>query len=282
MVARTLSALLALLVVAAAAASRAPGRTGSAFLTAAPAGRAPLARAAVQLADVIVGAEQEMLHITEPAMAQLVALKQKEGADKDMVLRMGVRSGGCSGMSYVMDMISADEIDESDLVIEYAEVRSARRGARVLPAADSWTRAPFAPRSRAQEGLRCVIDPKSSMFLYGLQLTYSNELIGGGFGFKVRAPRRGPSRVASRAQQRRGAAPRSTHARARRTPTPRARAAAAARSACDAQRGIPSRQAGFRTPPPGVQRRRRRSANSEIILVLPNGNLMNRTTLPGV
>lgn len=114
------------------------------------------ARAAVRLADVLVGTEQDMITITPGAMAQLVALKESHGSE--VVLRMGVRSGGCSGMSYVMDMIAADAIDEQDLVIEYAE-----------------------------QGLRCVIDPKSSMFLYGLQLDYSNKLIGGGFGFKARA-----------------------------------------------------------------------------------------------
>lgn len=118
--------------------------------------RPPTARAAVRLADVLVGAEQDMVSITPAAMAQLVALKESQGSD--VVLRMGVRSGGCSGMSYVMDMIATDAIGEQDLVIEYAE-----------------------------QGLRCVIDPKSSMFLYGLQLDYSNKLIGGGFGFKARA-----------------------------------------------------------------------------------------------
>ena len=34
-----------------------------------------------------------------------------------------------------------------------------------------------------QGTIRCVIDPKSLMFLYGLQLDYSDELIGGGFSF---------------------------------------------------------------------------------------------------
>lgn len=30
---------------------------------------------------------------------------------------------------------------------------------------------------------RCVVDPKSLLFLFGLQLDYSDELIGGGFKF---------------------------------------------------------------------------------------------------
>ena len=30
---------------------------------------------------------------------------------------------------------------------------------------------------------RCAVDPKSLLYLYGLQLDYSDELIGGGFKF---------------------------------------------------------------------------------------------------
>ena len=33
-------------------------------------------------------------------------------------------------------------------------------------------------------GIKCVIDPKSLMFLYGLNLDYSDALIGGGFSFQ--------------------------------------------------------------------------------------------------
>mmetsp|Transcript_16199 Transcript_16199/g.43634 ORF Transcript_16199/g.43634 Transcript_16199/m.43634 type:complete len:166 (+) Transcript_16199:44-541(+) len=120
-----------------------------------PRGTAP-ARAHVLLADVLVGTDQDMINITPAAMKQLLSLKEKQDEPGDkMVLRMGVRSGGCSGMSYVMDTITEDAIDETDLLIQYQD-----------------------------EGLVCAIDPKSSMFLYGLQLDYSDDLIGGGFGFK--------------------------------------------------------------------------------------------------
>ena len=34
------------------------------------------------------------------------------------------------------------------------------------------------------EGFKVVIDPKSMLYLFGLELGYSNELIGGGFQFK--------------------------------------------------------------------------------------------------
>jgi iron-sulfur cluster assembly protein len=65
---------------------------------------------------------------------------------------MGVRSGGCSGMSYLMDFIKEEEITEEDHIETYGDVR-------------------------------CVVDPKSLLYLYGLQLDYSDDLIGGGFKF---------------------------------------------------------------------------------------------------
>ena len=76
------------------------------------------------------------------------------------------------------------EIDEKDTTIDYEQVcRHPRAGplSRSLPLRAT---PPTQPRpSRVQGTIRCVIDPKSLMFLYGLQLDYSDELIGGGFSF---------------------------------------------------------------------------------------------------
>lgn len=56
-------------------------------------------------------------------------------------------------MSYIMDIMKPDEVvAEGDTEVVF-------------------------------DGVRCVIDPKSLLFLYGLKLDYSNELIGGGFSF---------------------------------------------------------------------------------------------------
>ncbi len=54
------------------------------------------------------GKDGKGILITEPAMRQLAALMGAQGQDK--VLRVGVRSGGCSGMSYTMDFIDAAAI----------------------------------------------------------------------------------------------------------------------------------------------------------------------------
>ncbi|GKY92287.1 hypothetical protein MPSEU_000199800 [Mayamaea pseudoterrestris] len=87
------------------------------------------------------------------AMKRLRELRDKQEANP-LILRMGVRSGGCSGMSYVMDFESQESIQEDDVVDEYSGER-----------------------------IQCVVDAKSMLYLYGLQLDYSDELIGGGFKF---------------------------------------------------------------------------------------------------
>ena len=93
--------------------------------------------------------------ITETAMEKLARLCKEQGEEK--VLRVGVRSGGCSGMSYTMDFVGASEIQQEDEIYDY-----------LSPDGDSF---------------RVICDPKSLLYIYGMQLDFSNELIGGGFNF---------------------------------------------------------------------------------------------------
>jgi len=97
--------------------------------------------------------EDAVIQIKPKAMKRLRELREKEQKDM-LVLRMGVRNGGCSGLSYVMDFSTEEQIEEEDAVDEYPN-----------------------------ENLKCVVDAKSMLYLYGLELDYSEELIGGGFKF---------------------------------------------------------------------------------------------------
>lgn len=93
--------------------------------------------------------------VTEPAMKQLGSLISQQG--EGMVLRVGVRSGGCSGMSYTMDFIGPDGIRPDD---------------------ETYTYEPAGAPS-----FQVVCDPKSLLYIYGMQLDFSSALIGGGFNF---------------------------------------------------------------------------------------------------
>ncbi len=94
--------------------------------------------------------QQRGILLTDAAIKQIVALRDKQG--QDLCLRVGVRQGGCSGMSYMMDFEDVSKIQENDEVFDY-------------------------------DGFKVVCDRKSLLYIYGLALDYSDALIGGGFQF---------------------------------------------------------------------------------------------------
>ncbi|MEQ9671885.1 HesB/IscA family protein [Coleofasciculus sp. G2-EDA-02] len=93
---------------------------------------------------------QQGIQLTEQALKHIVALRDQQG--QDLYLRVGVRQGGCSGMSYMMDFEDPSKVRDNDEVFDY-------------------------------EGFKIICDPKSILYLYGLVLDYSNAMIGGGFQF---------------------------------------------------------------------------------------------------
>ena len=93
--------------------------------------------------------------ITNDAIEQIYSLLNNQTDKK--ALRVGVRSGGCSGMSYTMDFIGGDEINSDDKVYDYS--------------------------LSSEQTFKVVCDPKSLLYIYGMQLDFSKDLIGGGFNF---------------------------------------------------------------------------------------------------
>jgi len=57
-------------------------------------------------------------------MEHLKFLKEKAGAaGKDLYLRMGVKAGGCSGMSYVMDIVDSNSVTEDDHIEDLGGIK---------------------------------------------------------------------------------------------------------------------------------------------------------------
>ena len=74
------------------------------------------------------------------------------GAEKDSIgVRVGVKSGGCAGMSYVMEY--AKEINPSDEIIE-------------------------------DKGVKVFVDPGAIMYLLGTEMDYKKEEFSSTFVFK--------------------------------------------------------------------------------------------------
>ncbi len=88
--------------------------------------------------------------ISEPAAKQIRALLAQKGTPEGG-LRVGVKGGGCSGLSYFVDW--AEKPAKHDEVVDEA-------------------------------GARVFVDPKSAMFLKGTTLDYQVSLMQTGFVFR--------------------------------------------------------------------------------------------------
>lgn len=88
-----------------------------------------------------------MITLTDNASTKVKELITQEGK-ADLMLRVAVRPGGCSGFSY--EMFFDTERDDADLVADYA-------------------------------GVKVVVDPSSAQLLSGASLDYRDGLQGAGF-----------------------------------------------------------------------------------------------------
>ncbi len=91
----------------------------------------------------------KLVTVTEGAVAQLKNLREKEGKT-GLGVRLGVKGGGCSGFSYVLDF---DEMRPGDHVIE-------------------------------EKGLFFYLDKKSAVYLRSVVLDHQGGLQGRGFVFQ--------------------------------------------------------------------------------------------------
>ena len=89
-----------------------------------------------------------MITLTPRAIEKALTLAQKEG--KPPIIRLGVKGGGCSGMSYVVSFV--DEVRDSDTTAVY-------------------------------QALTVVCDPKSMEFLSELVLDFETNLFKSGWKF---------------------------------------------------------------------------------------------------
>ena len=86
-----------------------------------------------------------------PAAAQEVRRLMEKEQKPNMGLRIGVKGGGCSGMTYVLAIEEATP-KPYDTVFE-------------------------------QDGLKVLVDAKSQLYLDGTTIDYKSALMGGGFEF---------------------------------------------------------------------------------------------------
>ncbi|MDP3721991.1 MAG: iron-sulfur cluster assembly accessory protein [Candidatus Omnitrophota bacterium] len=91
-----------------------------------------------------------MITLTASAAQEVKRLIEKE-QKPNLGFRIGVKGGGCSGMSYVLGLEEATP-KQYDTVFE-------------------------------QEGIKILVDAKSHLYLDGMSVDYKTALMGGGFEF---------------------------------------------------------------------------------------------------
>ncbi len=91
-----------------------------------------------------------ILTITEKAQNQIKAIAELESDNGAKGLRLSVTGGGCSGLSYKIEF---SEKKEKDNVLDFS-------------------------------GIKVLIDPKSVIYLKGIELDYKDGLNGKGFSFE--------------------------------------------------------------------------------------------------
>ena len=95
------------------------------------------------------GGPESMVHITPVAATKVNEIRDAEGIEPNMALRLRVVGGGCAGFSYDLYF---DEVAEVD-------------------------------RAFAIQGVQVVVDEMSLMYLVGTEIDYVEGLQGAGFKF---------------------------------------------------------------------------------------------------
>jgi iron-sulfur cluster assembly protein len=88
--------------------------------------------------------------LTEGAIAEIRRLMEVEGFDTAQKLRVGVKGGGCSGMTYVLGF---DQVKENDNHFEI-------------------------------EGIPCIMEKAHEIYLLGMLIDWQDGLNNRGFTFK--------------------------------------------------------------------------------------------------
>lgn len=91
------------------------------------------------------------IHLTETAAREIKTIIEQQELQADQIrLRVGVKGGGCSGFSYLLDL--TEQQGDADEQFE-------------------------------EHGVQVVCDPKSYLYLNGTTIDFKDEVMGRGFVF---------------------------------------------------------------------------------------------------
>ncbi|MSR41615.1 MAG: iron-sulfur cluster assembly accessory protein [Phycisphaerales bacterium] len=119
--------------------------------------------------------------VTETAGREIDAIIAQQGLDPATVcLRVGVKGGGCSGFSYLLDLTEAKK--DTDEAWSYTFARRTAAVAVTANAAGNEGGVAVADQA-AQFTVTVICDPKSYLYLNGTTVDFKDEIMGRGFIF---------------------------------------------------------------------------------------------------
>ncbi len=90
------------------------------------------------------------VHFTDSAVTEIKKLMTKKDFDNTQLSRVGVKGGGCSGLSYVLGF---DQKKEDDVEFD-------------------------------ANGIRCIMNKAHEMYLFGMEINWEEGLNNRGFAFR--------------------------------------------------------------------------------------------------
>jgi len=126
------------------------------------------------------------VHVTETAAREIDTIIRQQGLDAEKIrLRVGVKGGGCSGFSYLLDLTEVQK--ETDECWEFSYARRPAGAVASVAAADSTSGGGTAVATGPEGGesftVKVICDPKSYLYLNGTTIDFKDEIMGRGFVF---------------------------------------------------------------------------------------------------
>ena len=112
------------------------------------------------------------VHVTETAAREISNIIKQQDLDPAAIrLRVGVKGGGCSGFSYLLDLTEVQK--DSDEAWDFTH------GSNGTGEQDA------SANGSPGDGLtiRVICDPKSYLYLNGTEIDFKDEIMGRGFVF---------------------------------------------------------------------------------------------------
>lgn len=89
------------------------------------------------------------INLSDSAAAELLRLREEDKMPTDQLLRVGVKGGGCSGLTYILEFDQKSELDEEFEI----------------------------------KGVKVLLDPRHALYLQGMVIDFEDGLNDRGFIF---------------------------------------------------------------------------------------------------